>query len=316
MIREIELIGTMPMNNKSKIWMDGKFVDWNNAKIHILTHGLHYATAVFEGIRCYNTKNGPEIFRLEEHIKRLINSCKMYHMTLEYSDKELKEAIIETIKINKIKDCYIRPICYYGYGKMGVNPLPNKVSTSIALWNWDDHIHTLGNKGMRVIVSSWTRIDSRSLPIHAKATANYANSALARIEAIKRGVDEAIMLNMNGMVVEGTAENIFIVKNEMLVTPPLTSGALDGITRSSILSIAEDLGINFQICDISRDELYHADEVFLTGTAAEIKSIGEIDKIIISDGNTGKIASKLQNIYYQIVHGNNEKFEKWLTYIN
>jgi len=304
------------MNNKSKIWMDGKFVDWSNAKIHILTHGLHYATAVFEGIRCYNTKNGPEIFRLEEHIKRLINSCKMYHMTLEYSDKELKEAIIETIKINKIKDCYIRPICYYGYGKMGVNPLPNKVSTSIALWNWDDHIHTLGNKGMRVIVSSWTRIDSRSLPIHAKATANYANSALARIEAIKRGVDEAIMLNMNGMVVEGTAENIFIVKNEMLVTPPLTSGALDGITRSSVLSIAEDLGINFQICDISRDELYHADEVFLTGTAAEIKSIGEIDKIIISDGNTGKIASKLQNIYYQIVHGNNEKFEKWLTYIN
>jgi len=316
MIREIELIGTMPMNNKSKIWMDGKFVDWNNAKIHILTHGLHYATAVFEGIRCYNTKNGPEIFRLEEHIKRLINSCKMYHMTLEYSDKELKEAIIETIKINKIKDCYIRPICYYGYGKMGVNPLPNKVSTSIALWNWDDHIHTLGNKGMRVIVSSWTRIDSRSLPIHAKATANYANSALARIEAIKRGVDEAIMLNMNGMVVEGTAENIFIVKNEMLVTPPLTSGALDGITRSSILSIAEDLGINFQICDISRDELYHADEVFLTGTAAEIKSIGEIDKIIISDGKTGKIASKLQNNYYRIVHGNNEKFDKWLTYIN
>jgi len=304
------------MNNKSKIWMDGKFVDWKNAKIHVLTHGLHYATAVFEGIRCYNTKNGPAIFRLEEHIKRLINSCKMYHMTLEYSDKELKEAIIETIKINKIKDCYIRPICYYGYGKMGVNPLPNKVSTSIALWNWDDHIHTLGNKGMRVIVSSWTRIDSRSLPIHAKATANYANSALARIEAIKRGVDEAIMLNMNGMVVEGTAENIFIVKNEMLVTPPLTSGALDGITRSSVLSIAEDLGINFQICDISRDELYHADEVFLTGTAAEIKSIGEIDKIIISDGNTGKIASKLQNIYYQIVHGNNEKFEKWLTYIN
>jgi len=304
------------MNNKSKIWMDGKFVDWDNAKIHILTHGLHYATAVFEGIRCYNTKNGPAIFRLEEHIKRLINSCKMYHMTLEYSDKELKEAIIETIKINKIKDCYLRPICYYGYGKMGVNPLPNKVSTSIALWNWDDHIHTLGNKGMRVIVSSWTRIDSRSLPIHAKATANYANSALARIEAIKRGVDEAIMLNMNGMVVEGTAENIFIVKNEMLVTPPLTSGALDGITRSSVLSIAEDLGINFQICDISRDELYHADEVFLTGTAAEIKSIGEIDKIIISDGNTGKIASKLQNIYYRIVHGDNEKFKKWLTYLN
>ncbi|TLX90897.1 MAG: branched-chain amino acid transaminase [Thaumarchaeota archaeon] len=304
------------MNDKSKIWMDGKFVDWNDAKIHVLTHGLHYATAVFEGIRCYKTKEGPAIFRLEEHMKRLLNSCKMYHMTLQYSEKDLTEAIIETIKINKIKDCYIRPICYYGYGKMGVNPLPNKVSTSIALWTWEDHIHTVGNKGMRVIFSSWTRIDSKSLPIHAKATANYANSALARIEAIKSGVDEAIMLNMSGMVVEGTAENIFMVKDEMLITPPITSGALDGITRSSVLSIAEHLGINFQIRDISRDELYYADEVFLTGTAAEIKSIGEIDKIIISNGKTGKIATKLQNSYYQIVHGNNEKFKKWLTYIN
>jgi branched-chain amino acid aminotransferase len=304
------------MKDKSKIWMDGKLVDWNNAKIHILTHGLHYATAVFEGIRCYSTKKGPAIFRLEEHINRLVNSCKMYHMTLEYSEKELKESIIETIKINNVQDCYIRPICYYGYGKMGVNPLPNKVSTSIALWDWEDHIKTQGDKGMRVIVSSWVRIDSRSLPIHAKASANYANSALARIEALKSGVDEAIMLNMSGMVVEGTAENIFIVKDEMLVSPPLTSGALDGITRSSILTIAQHLGINFQICDISRDELYYADEVFLTGTAAEIKSIGEIDKITIANGRTGKITTKLLDLYNQIVHGNNEKFEKWLTYIH
>lgn len=304
------------MKDKSKIWMDGKLVDWNNAKIHILTHGLHYATAVFEGIRCYSTKKGPAIFRLEEHIKRLVNSCKMYHMTLEYSEKELKESIIETIKINNVQDCYIRPICYYGYGKMGVNPLPNKVSTSIALWDWEDHIKTQGDKGMRVIVSSWVRIDSRSLPIHAKASANYANSALARIEALKSGVDEAIMLNMSGMVVEGTAENIFMVKDEMLVSPPLTSGALDGITRSSILTIAQHLGINFQICDISRDELYYADEVFLTGTAAEIKSIGEIDKITIANGRTGKITTKLLNFYNQIVHGNNEKFKKWLTYIH
>jgi branched-chain amino acid aminotransferase len=304
------------MNEKSKIWMDGKFVDWSNAKIHILTHGLHYATAVFEGIRCYTTNKGPAIFRLEEHIKRLVNSCKMYHMTLEYSEKELSEAIIEIIKINNVQDCYIRPICYYGYGKMGVNPLPNKVSTSIALWDWEDHIQGQGDKGLRVIVSSWARIDSRSLPIHAKAAANYANSALARIEALKSGVDEAIMLNMSGMVVEGTAENIFIVKNGILLTPPLTSGALDGITRSSVLCIAEYLDISFQICDISRDELYNADEVFLTGTAAEIKSIGEIDKIIISNGKTGEIARKLQSLYNQIVHGNNEKFQKWLTYIN
>jgi len=304
------------MNDKGKIWMDGKFVEWNNAKIHILTHGMHYGTAVFEGIRCYDTKKDPAIFRLEDHVRRLTNSCKMYHMTLQLSEKDLADAIVETIRVNDVKHCYIRPICYYGYGKMGVIPLPNKVSTSIALWDWEDHIKTEGNKGMRVIVSSWARIDSRSLPMHAKATANYANSALARMEAIKSGVDEAIMLNISGMVVEGTAENIFIVRDNTLITPPLTSGALDGITRSTVLSIAEHIGINFQICDISRDELYYADEVFLTGTAAEIKSIGEIDKITIADGKVGKIATQLQSLYHQIVHGEIEKFEKWLTYIN
>ena len=304
------------MNDQSKIWMDGNFVDWDNAKIHILTHGLHYATAVFEGIRCYSTKKGPAIFRLEEHIKRLVNSCNMYHMTLEYTDKELREAIIGIIKINNVEDCYIRPICYYGYGKMGVNPLPNKVSTAIAIWSWEDHIKTKGDEGMRAMVSSWVKIDSRSLPIHAKASANYANSALARIEALKSGVDEAIMLNVSGMVVEGTAENIFIVKNGLLITPPLTSGALDGITRSSVLALAQDIGIDYQITDISRDELYYADEIFLTGTAAEIKAIGEIDKMAIADGKTGRITTMLQSLYDQIIHGNNEKFEKWLTYVN
>lgn len=304
------------MNDQSKIWMDGNFVDWDNAKIHILTHGLHYATAVFEGIRCYSTKKGPAIYRLEEHIKRLVNSCKMYHMTLEYTDKELREAIIGIIKINNVDDCYIRPICYYGYGKMGVNPLPNKVSTAIAIWSWEDHIKTKGDEGLRAMVSSWVKIDSRSLPIHAKASANYANSALARIEALKSGVDEAIMLNVSGMVVEGTAENIFIVKDEHIITPPLTSGALDGITRSSVLDLAQDLGIDYQISDISRDELYYADEIFLTGTAAEIKAIGEIDKITIANGKTGRITGMLQGLYNQIIHGNNEKFEKWLTYVS
>jgi len=304
------------MNGKGKIWMDGKFVEWDNAKIHILTHAMHYGTAVFEGIRCYDTKNGPAIFRLEDHVRRLANSCKIYHMNIQFSEKDVADAIVETVRVNNVKECYIRPLCYYGYGKMGVNPLPNKVSTSIALWDWEDHIKTEGNKGMRVIVSSWTRIDSKSLPMHAKATANYANSALARIEAIKSGTDEAIMLNMSGMVVEGTAENIFLIRNKTLITPPLTSGALDGITRSTVLSIAEDLGIRSQICDITRDEMYYADEVFLTGTAAGIKSIGEIDKIIIGNGKVGKIAAQLQDIYYQIVHGEIEKFDKWLTYVN
>ena len=304
------------MNDKGKIWMDGKFVEWNNAKIHILTHAMHYGTAVFEGIRCYETKNGPAIFRLKDHVRRLANSCKMYHMTIQFSEKDLADAIVETVRVNNVKECYIRPLCYYGYGKMGVNPLPNKVSASIALWDWEDHIKTEENNGMRVIVSSWTRLDSRSLPMHAKATANYANSALARIEAIKSGADEAIMLNMSGMVVEGTAENIFLVRDNTLITPPLSSGALDGITRSTVLSIAEDLDIRSQICDITRDEMYYADEVFLTGTAAGIKSIGEIDKIMIANGKVGKIATQLQDSYYQIVHGEIAKFDKWLTYVN
>ena len=304
------------MNDKGKIWMDGKFVEWNNAKIHILTHAMHYGTAVFEGIRCHDTKNGPAIFRLEDHVRRLANSCKMYYMNIQFSEKDFVDAIIETVRVNNVKECYIRPLCYYGYGKMGVNPLPNKVSASIALWDWEDHVKTEKNSGMRVIVSSWTRIDSRSLPMHAKATANYANSALARIEAIKSGADEAIMLNASGMVVEGTAENIFLVRDGTLITPPLTSGALNGITRATVLSIAEDLGIRSQICDITRDEMYYADEVFLTGTAAGIKSIGEIDKIKIANGKVGKIAAQLQESYYQIVHGEIEKFDKWLTYVN
>lgn len=302
--------------NSRKIWIDGNLIDWDDAKIHILTHALHYATAVFEGIRCYDTNKGPAIFRMRDHIRRLQNSGKMYHMNIEYSEEELELAIIETLKANDVSECYIRPIAYYGYGKMGVNPLPNKVSIGIALWDWDEYLSSIpGEEGVRAIVSSWVKMDNRCLPVLAKATANYANSALARIEAIKSGVEEAIMLNHSGMVAEGTAENVFIVSDSTVITPPVTAGALDGITRATILEIANKMGIRFKICDISREEMYIADEVFLAGTAAEIKAVTEIDRIRISDGRVGSLTQKLQTYYRDIVHGRDKAFDRWLTYV-
>jgi branched-chain amino acid aminotransferase len=300
-----------------KIWMDGSLVNWDEAKIHILTHGLHYGTGVFEGIRCYKTINGQAVFRLPEHIQRLLDSAKIYFMDLRYSKEQLQQAVIDTIKANEIEECYVRLIAYYGYGKMGVNPMPNKVSVAIALWKWDEYLRNDKlNYGIRIMVSSWTRIDGRSMPVHAKATANYANSVLARAEALKSGFDEAIMLNANGMVVEASAENIFIIKDNVLITPPIMSGALNGITRDSILTLARDNRIPCKIRDISRDELYLANEVFLTGTAAEVKSVVEIDNRIIGDGKAGAISQRLKILYESVVHGKNKKFsKKWLMLV-
>ena len=303
--------------SERKIWMDGSLVNWDEAKIHILTHALHYGTGVFEGIRCYKTIHGQAVFRSPEHIQRLLDSGKIYFMNIRYSKEQLQEAVIDTIKANKIEECYIRLIAYYGYGKMGVNPMPNKVSVAIALWKWDEYLRSDNlNYGIRMMVSSWARIDGRSMPVHAKATANYANSALARVEALKSGFDEAIMLNTNGMVVEASAENIFIVKDNVLITPPIMSGALDGITRDSILTLARDNKISCEIRDISRDELYLADEVFLTGTAAEIKPVVEIDNRTISYGKTGAISQRLKMLYESTVHGENKNLsKKWLMLV-
>jgi branched-chain amino acid aminotransferase len=303
---------------EGKIWIDGTLVKWDDAKIHVLTHGLHYGTAVFEGIRCYKTISGYAIFRLPDHIQRLMESGKIYFMNLRYSKSQLQDAVIDTIKANKIDECYIRPIAYYGYGKMGVNPLPNKVSIAIAVWKWDEYLkEDKSVNGVRVMVSNWSRIDNRSMPMLAKATANYANSALARVEALKAGFDEAIMLNLNGMVVEASAENIFIVKDNYLVTPPTTSGALDGITRDSILTLAREHKISYEIRDISRDELYLADELFLTGTAAEVKPVGEVDNRIIGNGKIGVITKQLKALFESVVHGHDKKFSrKWLMSIN
>jgi branched-chain amino acid aminotransferase len=304
---------------QGKIWLNGSLTDWDNAKIHVLTHGLHYGTGVFEGVRCYKTVDGSAIFRLSDHIQRLMDSARIYFMDLGYTKQQLEQAIIETVRANDMDECYIRPIAYYGYGKMGVNPLPNKVSIAIAAWKWDEYLKRTdgADKGMRVMVSSWIRIDNRAMPMRAKATANYANSVLARVEAIKAGFDEAIMLNSAGAVVEASAENIFIIKNNILATPPISSGALEGITRSSILDIAKENGIENQIRNISRDELYTAEEVFLTGTAAEVKPVVEIDNRAVGDGQTGKMTKELALKFEEVVQGRDKKFSKmWLTPIN
>ena len=307
-------------NNGKKIWMDGSLVDWNKARIHVLTHALHYATAVFEGIRCYKTVNGLAIFRLSDHIQRLINSGKIYFMNIEYSKVELERAVIDTINANDVgEELYVRPIAYYGYGKMGVNPLPNKVSVAVATWKWDEYLKKdkqHNEKGVRLMVSAWMRIDGRTMPFLAKATANYANSALARVEAIRAGFDEAIMLNTDGKVIEASAENIFIVKDGLLVTPPITSGALNGITRDTVLTIAKENNISHVIRDITRDELYIADEVFLTGTAAGIKPVSEIDNRMIADGKDGVITNQVREEFELIVHDkDNNLSKKWLTFV-
>jgi branched-chain amino acid aminotransferase len=303
---------------EGKVWINGSLVDYDNAKIHVLTHALHYATGVFEGIRCYKTVSGSAIFRLGDHMQRLIDSGRCYFMDLDYTRQQLEKAAIDTVKANGMDECYIRPIAYYGYGKMGVNPMPNKVSVAIAVWKWDEYLKADGDsKSARLMVSSWTRIDPKSLPMRAKATANYANSALARVEALKAGFDEAVMLNSAGMVVEASAENIFIVKDGTLTTPPTTSGALAGMTRDSIMTIAKENGIGCEIRDISRDELYIADEVFLTGTAAEVKPVGEIDNRTIGDGRVGKTTKRVKELFEAVVHGKDKKFSKmWLTPIN
>lgn len=298
----------------NKIWFDGDFVNYDDAYIHVLTHGLHYATAVFEGIRSYATNNGSIIFRLDDHLKRLFNSGKAYFMNFDYSFDDLRQASIDTVKVNRLEDCYLRILAFYGHGKLGVNPLPNKVSISMAAWKWTEYIKNKEktDDGINVMVSSWTKVDSRSLPTHAKGAANYANSALARMEALKSGFDESIMLNSNGFIVEASAENIFFVKDNVLYTPPISTGALEGITRDTVIEIAKQNDILLQIENISRDEIYYFDEVFLTGTASEIVPVGTIDYRIIGNGKIGPITSKIHNIYEQIVRGSIIYKKSWI----
>ena len=295
------------------IWMDGKLVPWKKANVHVLTHTLHYGFGVFEGIRCYKTAKGPAVFRLKDHMKRLENSAKLVGMKLPYSVGEFIKATKETINANKIEECYIRPIAFYGYGVMGLNPKGSKVNVAIAVWSWGTYLGKDGlERGIRARISPWIRIHPRILPTQAKLVANYANSILAKVDALKSGYDEAILLNMDGNVAEGPGENLFIVEDGKLITPPLSSGALGGITRDSIIKIAEDEGIAFEERDISREQLYAADEAYFTGTAAEVTPIREIDGKSIGEGKRGKITEKLQRIFFNAVRGKEPKYESWL----
>ena len=304
------------MKEVGKIWMNGKLVPFKNAKVHVLTHALHYSTAVFEGIRCYKTPKGSAIFRLPEHVDRFFNSAKMYSMKMPYNKKQITDAIIKTVKNSTLKECYIRPLAYYGYGELGLTPTQNKVDVAIACWPWKMGESKAGKfSGARCKISSWIKIDSAAQPMRAKAASNYANAALARVEALKEGYDEAIMLNNQGNIAEGSAENIFILKDDQIITPPLTAGALEGITRDSVIQIIEFNGGDVIEADLDREDLYVADEVFMTGTAAEVKSVTEVDKTVIGNGKPGKITKALQKSFIDATMGKDERFLSWLKYI-
>ena len=304
------------MKEVGKIWMNGKLVPFKDAKVHVLTHALHYSTSVFEGIRCYNTPNGSAIFRLPEHIDRLFNSAKLYGMKIRYTKKQIIDAIIKTVKASGLKECYIRPIAYCGYGTMGLTPTLNKVDVSISCWEWKMGESKAGKfSGAKCKISEWIRIDSRSQPMQSKCAANYSNAALARVEALKNGYDEAIMLNYSGKVAEGSAENIFIVKNGMIKTPPLDADILNGITRDSVIQLIRSDGIKLIEKNITVNELLKSDEVFMTGTAAEVKSVTKIDRTSIGKGKPGIITKTLQKSFMDVVMGKDHRFISWLRYV-
>lgn len=293
--------------------MDGKFVDWDNATVHVLTHTMHYGLGIFEGIRCYETIKGSAIFRLDEHIERLFKSAHIFLIEIPYTKKQIRDAIIETIKINRIKACYIRPLVYIGYGAMGLYPKGNPINVSIAVWSWGTYLGDEGiEKGIRVKTSSFIRNHVNANMTRGKICGYYVNSQLAKKEAISGGYDEALLLDTEGYVSEGSGENVFIVRNGILKTTPLTS-ILEGITRNSILDIAADEGITIREERFTRDELYISDEAFFTGTAAEVTPIREADGRLIGEGRPGNITKRLQSIFFDIVKGKNRKYKSWLT---
>lgn len=296
-----------------KIWMNGQLVAWDSATVHVLTHTLHYGLGVFEGIRCYETEHGPAIFRLDEHIDRLFNSAHIFMMDIPFSKKEIRDAIMKTVKVNKIKECYIRPLVYIGYGEMGLYPKENPVDVSIAVWSWGAYLGEKGiREGIRIKTSSFIRNHVNSQMSRGKVCGYYVNSQLAKKEAISCGYDEALLLDTEGYVSEGSGENVFIARNGTLKTTPLTS-ILEGITRDSIIKIAEDNGIKVIEERFTRDELYIADEAFFTGTAAEVTPIREADCRVIGKGMPGEITRKIQAKFFNIVKGKSKKYESWLT---
>ena len=301
-----------------KIWMDGKMVEWRDAKIHVLSHTLHYGCGAIEGVRAYNTANGTAVFRLEEHTERLFNSAKILRMNVPFSKKEIMDVQREVVRANKLESCYIRPLVWIGDKKLGVSPKGNTIHLMVAAWAWGAYLGEEGlKKGIRVKTSSYTRHHVNITMTQAKAVSNYTNSILANMEVTDEGYDEALLLDSSGFVSEGAGENIFVVKNGVIFTPDLSAGALNGITRNTVLHIAQDLGLEVVQKRITRDEVYIADEAFFTGTAAEVTPIRELDRIPLGKddyvGSRGPITEKIQNAFFDIVNGRNPKYAHWLT---
>ncbi|VTU16945.1 branched-chain amino acid transaminase [Variovorax sp. PBL-E5] len=297
-----------------KIWMDGDLVEWRDAKIHVLSHTLHYGCGAFEGVRAYKTVNGTAIFRLADHTERLFNSAKILRMKIPFSPEQLNEAQKQVVRENQLDSCYLRPLVWIGSEKLGVSPKGNRIHAMVAAWAWGAYLGEEGMKrGIRVKTSSYTRHHVNITMTQAKAVSNYSNSILANMEALDDGYDEALLLDASGFVSEGAGENVFVVKGGVVYTPDLSAGALNGITRNTVLHICKDLGIELVQKRITRDEIYIADEAFFSGTAAEITPIRELDRVEIGIGSRGPVTEKIQNAFFDIVNGRNPKYAHWLT---
>jgi branched-chain amino acid aminotransferase len=305
----------MPIKKVDTIWMNGKLVKWDDAKIHVLSHVIHYGSSWFEGIRCYNTKRGPAIFRLDAHLRRLYDSVKIYRAEIPYTKQQMEEAIRETIRANNLKACYIRPIVYRGYGDIGVNPTNCPVDVAIAVWEWGAYLGDEAlEKGIDVCVASWQRYAPNTAPTMAKAGGNYLNSQLIKLEALAGGYVEGIALDSFGNVSEGSGENIFLVRDNTVFTPPISAALLPGVTRSSVMTLARDLGYKLVEMNIPREMLFTVDELFFTGTAAEITPIRSVDRIPVGDGKPGAVTKEIQNAFFDIVKNGNDKYE-WLSFV-
>jgi branched-chain amino acid aminotransferase len=305
---------TSMADRDGKIWFDGKLVEWRDAKIHVLTHTLHYGCGAFEGVRAYNTVNGTAIFRLQEHTERLLNSAKILRMNVPFTAEQINEAQKEVVRVNQLQSCYIRPLTWIGDKKLGVSPKGNTIHLMVAAWEWGAYLGEEGlRRGIRVKTSSYARHHVNITMTQAKAVSNYSNSILANMEATEDGYDEALLLDTAGFVAEGAGENIFVIKGGVIYTPDLSAGALNGITRNTVLHIAKDLGLDVVQKRITRDEVYIADEAFFTGTAAEVTPIRELDRIQIGAGARGPITEKIQSAFFDIVNGRNAKYAHWLS---
>ncbi len=297
-----------------KIWLDGEMVAWDDANVHVLTHSLHYGLGAFEGIRAYETDQGPGVFRLTEHMERLHRSAQILMMELPYSVEELVEATKQTVRASGLPSAYIRPIAYYGYGEMGLNTLPCSVDVAIACWPWGAYLgDDAVSKGVRMKISSWTRHDHNTMPPASKTTGNYVNSSLAKVEALKAGYDEAIMLNPQGFVSECTGENIFVARNGTLITPPLAAGALEGITQSTVMAIAGDLGFDWRIDNLARSDVYIAEEMFVCGTAAEVSAVNSVDDRVLPC--PGPMTSAIAEQYAAVVRGKVDRYKDWVEHV-